>query len=164
MTCCVTSCLQITWRPIQGGSDDTPLVVVEDFGVCRQNLERVGCGNFIVAVIIVVVLTVMYLYSWFLDKSLGKDSSALFLDSKGLGRKWVSWQNGGSRWLHCVLDDTSLVALRRKDWLSIRWIYWQTCSWCDCCWFGWRLGWLGCALRWLSSRWNSRKLGFLAQE
>jgi hypothetical protein len=59
--------------------DDTPLVVVQVFGVRSRNLERVDCGDFIVAVIIEVVLTVMILISWFLDEALGSGSSALFL-------------------------------------------------------------------------------------
>jgi hypothetical protein len=60
------------WKALskQGSLDDTPLIVVEVFGVRSRNLESVGCGNFIVAVIIEVVLTVMFLNSWFLVKSL----------------------------------------------------------------------------------------------
>ena len=53
--------------PFQGGLDDTPLVVVEVFGVWSRNLERVGCGDFIVAFVTVVVLLVMFLNSWFHD-------------------------------------------------------------------------------------------------
>ena len=35
-------------EPFEGGSDDSPLVVVEVFGVRRRNLERVAFRNFIV--------------------------------------------------------------------------------------------------------------------
>jgi hypothetical protein len=66
----ILDCGSALESPFQGGSDDTPLVVVEVSSVRSRNLERVGCGDFIVAVIIVVVLTVMILNSWFLDKSL----------------------------------------------------------------------------------------------
>ena len=64
--CRIFDCGNELKTPFQGGLDGTPLVVVEVFGIRSRNLERVGCGGFIVAVIIEVVLIIMFLNFWFL--------------------------------------------------------------------------------------------------